>query len=109
MPVAQRRDDPRWLIFKVYDHHQPSTWSLIELEEPFTIRPAIGFAVVRRADCVEDDDQMRLKLGVTVPRVQDMPKPGVLKEDNTYAIRRLGLGEYGALSGSAQSVAEGIR
>ncbi len=52
---------------------------------------------------------MRLKLCVAVPRVQDMPKPGVLKEDHTYAIRRLGLGEYGALFGAAQSVAEGIR
>jgi hypothetical protein len=72
MPISERSNDPRRFLLIVYDHHQPSAWSDVLLEEALPIRPVIRFLMIGRFHGIEDGLQVRLKLRMTAVRVQDM-------------------------------------
>ena len=43
MSVAESRHDPRRLLRRVYDDHQPARRANVELEEPLSLRPRLLF------------------------------------------------------------------
>jgi hypothetical protein len=79
--VTERGHDSRRLLIRVYDDHQPATRPGLSLEEPHSVGPTVGFSVVWRADRVQQGMQMRLELGVTAVRIENVLEPGVLEED----------------------------
>ncbi len=60
MPITERGHDPRGLLRRVYDDHQPARWSNIALEEPFPIGPWLWFPVGGRFKSVKHRLEMRL-------------------------------------------------
>ena len=71
MSIAECRNNPCWLLCRVYDDHQPMGRSGFALEEPLSIGPSLRFAVVGQLKRVKHRLQMRLKLGVALVRIQD--------------------------------------
>lgn len=96
MSVAECGHDPGWFFLRVYDDHQPTAWSYVLLEEPFSVRPGVWFLVIWRGDRVEDRPQMGLKLGMAGVRIEHVPQPGVLEEHDSRALRCRRLGEDGS-------------
>ena len=86
MSIAECRNDPCWLLCRVYDDHQPAGRSGFTLEEPLSIGPSLLLPMVGRLKCVEHRLQMRLKLGVAVMRVQDMQQPRVLEDHHSQPV-----------------------
>ena len=85
MSVAKRGDDPRRLLFEVYDDHQPPTWAHVLPEETLSVRPFVRLAMVGGADRRKYGVDVRLELGVTTSG-NDVLRPGVLEKDhaNTF-------------------------
>lgn len=93
MSVSERGDDPSRLIREVYDDHQPLGGSHSAPEVALSPGPALRFAVIGQLQDLQNGRQMRLQLGVTARRIQDVQQPGVLKQDDASAVRRLRLAE----------------
>lgn len=86
MAVRERSHDPRWLLFEVYDDHQPATRTDVSSEEALAMRPVIGFAVIWSCDRGEHVLEMLGELGMTLAG-EDVLRPRVFKQDHTDAIR----------------------
>lgn len=80
MSVPERGHDPGWVSLRVYDDHQPTTWSYVPLEEPLSVRPGVCFSMIWRGDCLEHRPEMGFKLDMAAVRIEHMPQPRVLTD-----------------------------
>jgi hypothetical protein len=70
--IAQRCHDPRRLLLKGYDHHQPATRADTSLVEALTPLERVGRAVVRRRYGDEHRVEVRGQFSVTFARIEDV-------------------------------------
>jgi hypothetical protein len=94
--VAERGHDPGWVSLRVYDDHQPTAWSYVPLEEPFSVRPGVCFSMIWRGDCFEHRPEMGFKLDMAAVRIEHMPQPRVLEKHHLYSLGRCRFGEDGS-------------
>lgn len=113
MSVAHRGDDPRGLLVKGYDGHQPPTWTDVLLVEPSPPGADVVLLVVRRRDRGEHGVEVGPELRVASARIEDVIHPGVVVEDDAGPVRRGRLGKDGpyahenALSTASASFSDG--
>ena len=91
MSVAEGGDDPRRLLFEVYDHHQPATGPCMPLVEALTVGTLVRLAMIRRRNRSENRIDVRCHLDMADLRIQDVVVPCVGEDDNADPVRRRGL------------------
>src|SRR2546423_15339696 len=95
-----RCHDPRGLLRKGYDHHQPATRADTSLVEALTPLERVGLAVVRRRHGGEHRVEVRGQLAVTLAWIEDVLVPGVREQHDTRSVGHRRLGEDRTISHS---------
>jgi hypothetical protein len=85
--ITERSYDPCWLVFEVYDHHQPATGTGIPPVEALTVGTFVRLTMVRRRNRAQDRIDVGCHLGVADVRIQDVVVPGVGEYDNADLVR----------------------
>jgi hypothetical protein len=84
--IAQRRHDPRGLLLKGYDHHQPTTRAYTSLVEALTSLEWVGLAVVRRRHGDEYRVEVRGQFSVALAGIEDVLVPGVSEQNDANLV-----------------------
>jgi hypothetical protein len=68
--ITKRGHDPGWLLFRVYNDHEPTAWSYVLLEEPLSVRPGVWLSMIRGGNGIEYRLEVGLKLGMAAVRIE---------------------------------------